>query len=146
MPVANGREVAFPSYAGGSYYNFLTRDGEVATSGANHGNLKPASSGSTGHAASCPSCHGRIPPPFPVAPIGNAFFRDIIGRGSGGGREPKKDYPQCHMQYDRDHETCGRQPSNRSRGVCRESAGERYRYCLRYEGELGFPSLRIERP
>ena len=91
----------------------------------------------------CVSCHGRAPPPPPVFPWPARpmppAMRDAPSTPRG---EPPKGPPkQCDIQHRNDTETCGRQPNNVARAMCRESAMERYTYCIKSKGEVGHPRL-----
>ena len=92
----------------------------------------------------CPTCHGRAPAPLPFpSPFlpGSAVFRDTPSAPAGGG-SPRQRFPQCHLQYDNDSETCGGLPTSAAGAKCRESASERLAYCLSHDGEVQWPPLR----
>jgi hypothetical protein len=93
----------------------------------------------------CPTCHGRVPPPlpfpFPFLP-GGPFFRDTPSAPSGGGSQPdRRDKKECDQQLGSDSQICGRLPYPRDIAICRETASERYAYCLRPDSTIGFPRL-----
>lgn len=94
-------------------------------------------------ALDCVTCHGRTVPPSPMRPWPTwpirPSRRDATSASSG---EPPKGSPkQCEIQHQNDTEICGRQPNNVARVMCRESAMERYAYCIKSKGEVGHPRL-----
>ena len=121
-------------------------DGPATTPQSGQLQLAAASQPATASGVvSCPTCHGRVPPflpfPFPFLP-GGPFFRDTPSTPSGGGSQPdRRDKKECEQQYDSDSQICGRLQSPRDVAICRGTASERYAYCLRPDGTIGFPHL-----
>jgi hypothetical protein len=98
--------------------------------------------------SNCPTCHGRapsLPPllpfPFPFLP-GGPFFRDTPSTPSGGGSQPdRRDKKECEQQLNSDSQICGRLRWPEDIAICRGTASERYAYCRRPDGTIGFPRL-----
>ena len=93
----------------------------------------------------CPTCHGRVPPllpfPFPYLP-GGPFFRDTPSTPSGGGSQPdRRDKKECEQQLESDSQICGRLRWPEDIAICRGTASDRYAYCRRPDGVIGFPRL-----
>ena len=98
--------------------------------------------------ANCPTCHGRVPPllpfPFPFLP-GGPFFRDTPSMRSGGGSQPdRRDKKECEQQLDSDSQICGRLRWPEDIAICRGTASDRYAYCRRPDGTIGFPRLETQ--
>lgn len=89
------------------------------------------------HDPLCRTCHRGGVPPLPAGALPS--FRDTPTPSSGG--RGKRDFPQCDIQLERDTEICTRQPNRVARAMCHESAMERYSYCKRKDGEVGWPDL-----
>lgn len=94
----------------------------------------------------CVSCHGRVRPPMPGIPwspfppprdppVSRDTPKDPPARG------PKEAPKQCDVQHDNDTEICVRQPNSTARAMCHSSAMERYSWCKRTGGEVGWPEL-----
>lgn len=95
----------------------------------------------------CVSCHGRVRPPYPGIP---GFPFPFPSREPPVTRDGPKDPPargpreaprQCDIQLDRDTDICNRQPNSAARAQCHSSAMNRYDWCKRKDGEVGWPEL-----
>lgn len=93
-----------------------------------------ATAGQIADALSGPQVSAFSPPRDPPAPP------------SGGGAARRGNSPeQCFTQNTLDNQRCNRVRSYKQRGICRESAGERMRYCINSGGEVGWPPLLTRR-
>jgi hypothetical protein len=103
----------------------------------------------------CANCHGYTPGTLPPvgghSPFPPSFSPYARGAGSsGGGASPEPEHPeppQCKQQEQRDNSICKRQvaPNPKDtpevRAICHASRMDRYGYCLKTKGEIGFPQL-----
>ena len=94
----------------------------------------------------CANCHdpqsGALRPsgPTPTPPIYSP--RSGGTRGYGGGPEPDRgDKKECEQQLETDSQICGRLPRLQDIAICRGTASDRYAYCRRPDGTIGFPHL-----
>lgn len=90
---------------------------------------------------SCPSCHGRVqaplPFPFPWSGVPGLRFPPGATPANPSGPHPK----QCEVQNAEDTAVCSGLPTPKARALCRESASEREAYCIKTNGEVGWPPL-----
>jgi hypothetical protein len=109
------------------------------------GIAKPVVEAAAG-AHDCVSCHGRVRPPIPGIPgfpfppprdppVSRDTPKDPPARG------PKEAPKQCDIQNERDTDICVRQPNSTAQAMCHSSASERYSWCKRTGGEVGWPEL-----
>jgi len=93
----------------------------------------------------CANCHGYTPGALPPVGGQSPFPPNYSPRSGGasgsGGSQPHRDKKECDQQYDSDSQICGRLKSPRDVAICRATASERYAYCLRPDGTIGFPHL-----
>lgn len=94
----------------------------------------------SGSVSDCVSCHGRLtPPPFPFPWPNRPTLRDTPNAPPS---KPRKEPPkQCDIQHDRDTEVCNGQPNPTARAMCHSSAMERLAWCIKTDGEVGWPQL-----
>ena len=90
----------------------------------------------------CQNCHGYTPgtlPPVPgqAPPWGTSWYSHGY---SGGGFSAPDDRKQCEMQLNSDGGICAQQPTAKAGAVCRKTASDRWKHCLR-TGELDDPTL-----
>jgi hypothetical protein len=97
----------------------------------------------TGGAGMCTSCHGshpEIPRPFPFPPaLPFLFFRDVPP--STPPASPNQHPKQCAVQNAADARICNSLSSPRVRAKCFASATAREGYCIKSQGEVGWPEL-----
>lgn len=90
----------------------------------------------------CANCHdpqsGALLPngPTPPPPI-----HSPRSSGAGGYRPDGGDKKECEQQRESDSKICGRLPYPEYVAICRGTASERYAYCRRRDGTIGFPQL-----
>lgn len=85
----------------------------------------------------CRGCHWNGAPPF--SGNGGPMLREGFPAPRGGA--PKGDRPECDIQLDRDTAICNRQPNTAAQSICQGTAMERYAYCRRPDGHIGWPDL-----
>jgi hypothetical protein len=119
-----------------------------ASSGANYVQLAAASPSFWDYWSprGCANCHGYTPGTFPPiggqSPIPPSYSpRSGEANGSGGSQPDRRDKKECDQQYQSDSQICGQLFRPSDRAICRETASERYAYCLRPDGTIGFPHL-----
>jgi hypothetical protein len=94
----------------------------------------------------CENCHGYTPDTLPPVggqspfPFGRST-RDGGRSGEGSSQPERRDKKECDLQLDSDSQICGRLPSPGDVAICRGTATERYAYCRRPGGTIGFPRL-----
>lgn len=94
----------------------------------------------------CANCHGHTPDALP--PVGGQSplppdYSPRVGSGSGqgGSRPERRDKMECEQQLESDTQICGRLPRRDDIAICRKTASERYAYCRKPDGAIGFPHL-----
>ena len=94
----------------------------------------------------CANCHGYTPGTLP--PVGgqsplppNYSPRSGGASGQGGSQPDRRDKKECEQQLESDSQICGRLPRREDVAICRGTASERYAYCRRPDGTIGFPRL-----
>jgi hypothetical protein len=94
----------------------------------------------------CANCHGYTPGTLP--PIGGHLplppgYSPRSGRSDrqGGTQPDRRDKRECEQQLESDTEICGRLPRRDDIAICRATASDRYAYCRRPDGTIGFPHL-----
>lgn len=90
----------------------------------------------------CVTCHGRLPPPPLPFPVPFPWPRLPTQRDAPRSSPSPRPHPkQCEVQHGRDREVCDRQPNTTAQAMCHSSAMERLAYCIKTDGEVGWPPL-----
>jgi hypothetical protein len=94
----------------------------------------------------CANCHGYTPGTLPPvggqSPLPPSYSpRSGSGNGQGGSQPDRREKKECEQQLESDTQICGRLPRRDDIAICRATASDRYAYCLRPDGTIGFPHL-----
>lgn len=94
----------------------------------------------------CANCHGHTPATLPPMGGHSPFppgYSPRAGRenGPGGSQPERRDKKECEQQLQSDTDICGRLPRRDDIAICRATASDRYAYCRRPDGTIGFPHL-----